>query len=597
MSDAPWGGTSAPPGQAWEELIRSLREQPQVAEAIFEQLPTGLAIAEAPYGRLLYHNREAIRLIRHPMLPSESFGGYSQYGALHADGTPYRGDEYPIAQALSGRTIIDHEMLYRRGDGTLTTLSVNAAPIHDERGNIILAVSTFHDVSAQRQSAAALRESDARLKVALAGSGLATWTLDTDTWNGSWDRRLAILLGFAPDKLEVTRDEWQTVIHPDDRARVIEDMRAGIDGSGPFQSEFRVYRTDGVQVWFALQGGVIRRPDGRPFRAVGVVQDITERKETENALREALKRSTEILESINDAFFAIDAEMRFTYVNHRALQTWRRRSEDLIGFKLLDVFPQARGTEVEATYRTALEKRETLRLETISPVVHRWMAFSIYPAAGGGLSVYFRDITEQKDAEDRLKLLAAEVDHRSKNMLAMVQVLLRHTRGSTVSEYRRAAVGRIGALARAHTLLSSSRWQSADLTRLIEDELGPFLRGDSNRVRLEGPPVALTSGAAQSLALAIHELATNAAKYGALSVPGGQVAIDWRWIGVDGLLLSWKETGGPSVEKPTRRGFGSEVIEKSVREQLKGQVSSDWQADGLRCVLMLPSSQLMHTRG
>jgi two-component system, sensor histidine kinase len=223
MSDAPWGGTSAPPGQAWEELIRSLREQPQVAEAIFEQLPTGLAIAEAPYGRLLYHNREAIRLIRHPMLPSESFGGYSQYGALHADGTPYRGDEYPIAQALSGRTIIDHEMLYRRGDGTLTTLSVNAAPIHDERGNIILAVSTFHDVSAQRQSAAALRESDARLKVALAGSGLATWTLDTDTWNGSWDRRLAILLGFAPDKLEVTRDEWQTVIHPDDRARVIED--------------------------------------------------------------------------------------------------------------------------------------------------------------------------------------------------------------------------------------------------------------------------------------------------------------------------------------------------------------------------------------
>ena len=597
MSDAPRGETIAPPGQAWESLIRSLREQPQVAEVVFEQLPSGLAIAEAPHGRLLYHNREAIRLIRHPMLPSESFEGYAQYGALHDDGTPYRGDEYPIAQALSGRTIIGHEMLYRRGDGTLTTLLVNAAPVRDDQGNILVAVSTFYDVSAQRQTAAALRESEARLKVALTAAGLATWTLDAKSWNGSWDRRLANLLGFPPDKLEVTRDDWQSVIHPDDKTRVIEDMRAGIEGSGPFKSEFRVYRTDGTQIWFALQGGVIRRPDGRPFRAVGVVQDITERKENENALRDAHKRSTEILESINDAFFAVDADMRFTYVNQRALEMWGQRREELIGFKLLEVFPQARGTEVEAAYIKALRKRKTLRLEVVSPVLRRWVAFSIYPAAGGGLSVYFRDITSRKDAEARLKLLAAEVDHRSKNMLAMVQVLLRHTRGSTVSEYRRAAVGRIGALARAHTLLSSSRWQSADLAQLIEDELGPFLRGDSNRVRLEGPPIALASGAAQSLALAIHELATNAAKYGALSTPGGKIAIEWQWIERDGLVLRWKETGGPAVQVPTRRGFGSDVIDRSVRDQLKGEVNLDWQAEGLNCELILPAGQLMRRSG
>lgn len=189
------------------------------------------------------------------------------------------------------------------------------------------------------------------------------------------------------------------------------------------------------------------------------------------------------------------------------------------------------------------------------------------------------DITERKEVEARLRLLAAEVDHRSKNMLAIVQVMLRQTRADDIKDYVRLAQGRVAALARVHAVLAESRWNGAELSRLINDELAPFRR-EGDRIAIDGPPVSLGPTAAQSMAIALHELVTNAAKYGALSVPTGQVAVRWR-VQADGSLgVEWSESDGPLVRPPTTRGFGSQVIARSIEQQLQGAVQFLWNPAG-----------------
>ena len=200
--------------------------------------------------------------------------------------------------------------------------------------------------------------------------------------------------------------------------------------------------------------------------------------------------------------------------------------------------------------------------------------------------------SELRQSEERSKLLAAEVDHRAKNMLALVQVLLRQTRATTTEAYARAAQGRVAALARAHTLLSQSRWAGADLLRLVEEETAPYRRSGPTRVSISGPTLLLEPKDAQALAMVLHELATNAAKYGALSVPGGEVRVQWSVDRAGQLLLRWIESNGPPVQPPTRAGLGSQVIERSVRDQLEGAVQFDWRSDGLICTISIPAGRL-----
>jgi two-component sensor histidine kinase len=215
------------------------------------------------------------------------------------------------------------------------------------------------------------------------------------------------------------------------------------------------------------------------------------------------------------------------------------------------------------------------------------------------------DITERKAAEKtlrereaRLQLLAREMDHRAKNMLATVRAIARMTRADTVPAFVCALLGRLDALSRAHALLAESRWIGADLKRLVEDELAAYCTGDGGRVTISGPGLALRPEAAQVLAMALHELATNAAKYGALSAPDGRVAVEWSWESDERLVLRWTETGGPPIRRPSHRGFGSSMIEGAVNGQLDGAVHLDWPAEGLACRMTIPRQTLVDgTRG
>ncbi|MFZ0029360.1 MAG: response regulator [Pseudolabrys sp.] len=203
------------------------------------------------------------------------------------------------------------------------------------------------------------------------------------------------------------------------------------------------------------------------------------------------------------------------------------------------------------------------------------------------LSGVTSDITERKRAEERQILLAEEVDHRARNVVAVVQSIMRLTRADSIDEYIGALDGRIGALSNAHRLLAGSRWEGADLTRLVEEEFAPYRASGNERVKSRGPNILLPPATAQTIALALHELATNAAKYGALSVDPGYVELTWQ-TEPGKLELVWTESGGPQIGPPDRRGYGSRAIVAGIERQLGGLVNFDWQASGLRCTLCVP---------
>lgn len=197
------------------------------------------------------------------------------------------------------------------------------------------------------------------------------------------------------------------------------------------------------------------------------------------------------------------------------------------------------------------------------------------------LSLQILDITERKRAEEVRSLLVGELNHRIKNTLANVQAIARQglRRSRDLAEFEQSFVGRLQALSRAHSILSDSTWASAPLDQLIDDQIRVGTL-DGDRLRRSGPPVELTPDTMLRMALTLHELATNAAKYGALSVPHGLVHLDWRLEGKGGLCLTWRETGGPVVTPPDHGGFGSDLI-AAVAGGEEGAVTADWRPEGV----------------
>ena len=237
-----------------------------------------------------------------------------------------------------------------------------------------------------------------------------------------------------------------------------------------------------------------------------------------------------------------------------------------------------RGERIEH-YETVRMRRHGSRIDislTVSPVKD---------AQGKiiGASKIARDITEQKRNATQVVILAREAEHRAKNVLAAVQAIVHLSQSDTPEGLKEAIGGRIRALASVHELFVQSRWIGADVRRIVEQELSPYCEAGGTRAQINGPNLVLAPDVAQTLAVTLHELATNAAKYGALSMHDGCVQVEW-WCPANGrLILRWVETGGPTVIAPTRQGFGTRVIDRMVRGQLNGQMLFDWRPEGLTC--------------
>lgn len=232
-----------------------------------------------------------------------------------------------------------------------------------------------------------------------------------------------------------------------------------------------------------------------------------------------------------------------------------------------------------------------LRFQRPAGALGRWYdvyAFRVGTPADRRVAILFNDITQRKRDEERLILLNREIDHRAKNMLAVITSIARLTDAETVSEYKRNLLGRIDALAISQKLLSESVAEEVDIARLIEAELAPFQLAGTSRVTLSGPALMLDHDAAPALAMAVHELATNATKHGALSTGEGRVSVEWVQRGERDIRIRWSEAGGPVVEEPSHRGLGIGTIMSCCHNEFgSGQVSFDWRPEGLVCDLIV----------
>ena len=205
-----------------------------------------------------------------------------------------------------------------------------------------------------------------------------------------------------------------------------------------------------------------------------------------------------------------------------------------------------------------------------------------------GASKIARDITARRRNEAQIVNLAREAEHRTKNILATVQATVRLSHSNNSEDLKRLIEGRIDALANVHTLFVQSRWMGAELRSLVTQELLPYRGQTEARVRINGPDVMLEPNTAQAIAISLHELATNAAKYGSLSSVDGDVEIAWCRTADGQLSLRWTESGGPVVTPPTHRGFGTRIMERIIGGQLGGEVGFDWSDQGLTCQIVLP---------
>lgn len=302
------------------------------------------------------------------------------------------------------------------------------------------------------------------------------------------------------------------------------------------------------------------------------------------------RRLAGIVDSAMDAIISIDEAHRIILFNPAAEQMFGVPTAEALGQPLARFIPRrfrANHDEHIRRFRDAgVTTRSMGALGAISGVRTNGEEFpleaSISHVEIGGehlATVILRDITERKLNEDARILLAREVDHRAKNALAVAQSLVRMTKAPSKEEYAAAVEGRIASLARAHALLSRSRWQGGDLAQLIDDEIAGYSR--PGHAEVSGPLATLVPDAVQPVSLVFHELATNAVKYGALKAETGRVDVSWA-LQADGRLeIRWNETGGPAIVPPTHAGFGTRLLTDVITKQLHGEITRDWRPGGL----------------
>lgn len=465
------------------------------------------------------------------------------------------------------------------------------------------------DVSERMEAERRLKRSEERLAAALEAGGLGVFdsVLGSDVL--TWDQRCRDLWGFK-DGEAVTSSAFIEAVHPQDRSRVEASLRSARERRGPntYSATYRVLnRIDHVERCIRAEGGVIE-DEGKPARFVGTVRDITEQRKTEAALADQQRLHKTITDNASLALFIMDEKQQCVFMNPAAEQLTGFTVDELRGRPLHDYIhhtrPDGRHYPLhECPIDQALPKNDREAGEEV--FVHkdghfydvRFTASPIPDQSGVavGTVIEVEDITEQKKTERNLLLLMREVNHRSRNMLAVVQAIATHTAlNSEPREFVRTFNDRLRSLAANQDLLVRNEWQSIDLRDLVVSQLKPLGGAQFEKIEVSGPGLHLSPAAAQAIGLAMHELGTNAVKYGALSASGG-VRVEWEVVAADRFHMRWTEFGGPVVTVPGRKGFGSRLIAEMTEMSLQGEVVLDFDTAGLRWELKAPLAAVIQT--
>ncbi|WP_253200916.1 sensor histidine kinase [Sphingomonas quercus] len=455
-------------------------------------------------------------------------------------------------------------------------------------------------------SAAASRRSEERFRAFVTASTDAVYRVSPD-WS---ELRELDGRGFLHDT-QAPRSNWlDDYVETEDQPRVKAAIAEAIRSRGVFELEHRVRRVDGTLGWTLSRAVPILDDDGEVVEWLGAASDVTARREAQEELARVTAESERqkhfyeaLISSTPDLIYAFDRDYRFIFANQALLGMWNRTLPDSIGRTLLEVgyepwHAEMHEREIDEVAATGKPVRGEVGFPhaTLGWRIYDYILTPIMNAAGGVESIggTTRDITDIKRAEEHLKLLINELNHRVKNTLATVLSIASQTfRGGAAEPRARAAFeARLIALSDAHTILTRSNWEGASLRAIAVQALAPF-HGDGtdpDRISVDGADIQLRPQMAVALAMALHELATNAVDHGALSGDAGRVSLSWTCDG-QMLSISWREVGGPAVAPPSRRGFGARLVEQGLPRELNGSVQLDYQPAGVICTIKVPISE------
>jgi PAS domain S-box-containing protein len=558
-----------------------------VQHALLHALPVAVYTTDAA-GHITFYNEAAAALWgMRPTLNSDQWCG--SWRMYRPDGTPLPHDQCPMAVALKERrdfTGNEQEAIAERPDGTRIPFMAFPSLLRDAAGEVIGALNMFVDISERKRH----EELAQRLASIVESSDDAIMGKTLEGIITSWNKSAERLFGYGAEEVI---GKPVTILIPADRQGE-EEAILKLIRSGRRVEHFETVRQRkyGGLIDISLTISPIKDSQGKIIGASKIARDITERKRAAQAARRAEREFRDFVENASVGMHSIDADGIIVWANRTEMEMLGFTREEYIGRHITE-FHVDRPLIEDILQR--LTKRETLlnyeaRLLCKDGSVRHVLINSNVLWDGDRFihtRCFTRDITERKQSEAEIATLAREAEHRAKNVLATVQATVHLTQSDTVEGLKQAIAGRIQALANVHTLFMKSRWTGAELRNLVAQELAPYCRHEDARARIDGAQVLLEPNAAQAIAVCLHELATNAAKYGALSLPEGRVHIEWSRATNSQLILRWTEANGPLVAQPTRRGFGMRVMERMVQGPLNGEIRFEWLPEGLACEIAL----------
>jgi len=442
------------------------------------------------------------------------------------------------------------------------------------------------------------------------GSQIGTYELRPATGQLIWSPDLLRLYGLAG--APQTEAAFQDLIHAEDRQRIKDETRDYFaSGNSSYSHTFRIVRPDGAVRVILDRGAIERDAAGNVLAVRGFNIDVTDEAHlnygSKRRWRESEERYRKLFDAIDQGFCIVEYDLEAVEGrgDYRVIEanpaffTKTGFPEAIMGQWLREAAPELEESWYEI-YGGVARTGEPSRFENHSELLGRWFevyAFRLESTEPKQLAILFDDVTDRKEQQEHTTLLINEINHRSKNMLGVIQAIARNTAAKDATDFIARFGERVRGLAASNDLLVRNGWRPVELDALIRSQLQPFVGGEG-RLALSGPPVALSPVATRALGMAMHELATNAAKYGALSCPTGRIQLDWSLDpgeegAEDRFRLTWAEERGPRVSEPLRRGFGWKVMTTMVESTTSGRVITEYAPEGLRWRLDCPKSGVL----
>jgi PAS domain S-box-containing protein len=582
--------------------VHALSDVSGLSREAIEALPAAIYITDAE-GRLTFYNEAAVELwgCRPELGESKFCGSWKLYWP---DGTPLPHHECPMAMALHHeRPIRGMEAVAERPDGTRIPFIPYPTPLFDASGRLIGAVNLLVDISERKRAEANLAERQSQLAVFVEHAPAAIAVLDHEMRYLAVSRRFVVDFRLPPDARLIGRSHYEIFPEIPERWR---DIHSRVLAGEEFSNEEDQFtRQDGRIDWTRWSMAPWRGGDGRIGGAVLLAELRTEQVEARRALIDGEARFRATFENAAVGVALVGTDGSILRANNSFARMLGYSVEELTTrtFQHL-THPDDLATNLSVLNKALVGDAESYCIEKRyirkdGGVVWASLTVGCVRKTVGGVDYFvsvIQDITERKRVEEQQRTLLAELDHRVKNALATVSAVVSHTQhGSrSVADFVAALDGRIRSMATTHELLSSNRWQGVSLTELVQRELAPY--ATRNNTEINGPGILLKPEAGQAMAMVLHELATNAAKYGALSTKNGRVSIRWdrHLNGHTGshLVFEWQEIGGPLVDGLGKSSYGTSTIRDLIPYEFGGTVDLVLAPEGLRCRLELPADWL-----